>query len=435
MRPQKNSRRRMLRVSQHLDVRISALLGQQILDPVAEQADGKGDLFEQHHIHLDSFAGLFQQNLVQSVLQVLVRPLQKQLRTKPPVCNEYFLFGIVQSVHHMLHVLGRVNVPLAQLVLSNRSIGAVGQEGIIAEASSGRVQTMCDLISLQIAYFYGVVGARFYFCFAAKGPIDHHGKADQVIQLGVCVDNVSVFENEPAFGEAKFKLFTAEFYLTEVAVVDVVATDAAHKRERRDAQQLEGASVIPEWRICEHFVQVVGQVLAAFVDHLRADQIVVLVGKQRPLGLVVLFADVRARSAQVLLDQFGQGSMTLFYVLVGADHLPFEWAVCKSQCVVVRVEYVSAVFSLGCYAHSCGHLGQKYSLLVQIYSKSVMSKTYTHQDCQKLTPACYFRSLIKNSEWDELRNFSQFYTILKNLNTPHRLLLNFAMTFLNTRIQ
>ncbi len=383
MRPEKNTRWRVLRMSENLYIRILSVLSQDILGTRTEQPERHLHLLEQQNVDLDALARLLQQDLVQPVLQIVRGPPQKQLRTQPPVRDEDLLFGVVQREHHVLHVHLRVDVPLALLTRAGRRVRPVRHVLRVAEPTARlAAHRLVDLVepllllliittfehqrSLQILDHDGVVGSGADFRLALERPVQQHQEPDLVVQRLIEIHQIGVFEHEPAFRVEHFDVIAAQLELTKVAVVDVVAgafvdaslaqtaTQADNEGQRGHAEQPQHVGVVAEGRIGEHAFHVLGQLCAVSLDGhgLRRGNVVDLAAREeRPVGLVVLLGDVRARAANVGLDHLGQRFVRLADVLVAARDLPGEVVVREREHVHVRVENVRAVPALGLDRH------------------------------------------------------------------------------------
>lgn len=214
MRPQEDTGGRVLRMSQHLYIWVAVVLREYVLGPRAQQRYGERDLFEEHYIDLDALGGLLEQDLVEPILQVLAGPLEKQLRTQPPVGDEDLLASAVQRQHDVLHVRGRVHVPARQLPGTHGRERAVGQVvGVVEHAARCahhvhdpvvplfllvRVLALEHERALQVLDDDGVVGTRADLHLAVEERVEKHGETDRVVVIRRRVHQVRVLEHEPA---------------------------------------------------------------------------------------------------------------------------------------------------------------------------------------------------------------------------------------------
>ena len=227
--------------------------------------------------------------------------------------------------------------------------------------------------ALQILDDDGVIGARAHLHLALKGAIDEHHEAHQVVLLRVYVDNVGVLEDEPAARVQYLGRLAANLELRELAVVDVVAAalvevaldvaraELEHERERTHVEQLHDDGMVAKRRIGQQALQVLGERLAALANGRRRDQVVVLGGKEGPVGLGAV-GQVGARAAQVGLDDLGERLVRLLDLLVAAHHVPRVLVVRERERVHVRMEDVRTVLALGAHRHADGRARQEDAL-------------------------------------------------------------------------
>jgi len=127
-------------------------------------------------INLNALFGLLQQDLIKPVLQVIGGPLEKQLRTHPPVRDENLLARTVQPQHDTLVVGLGIAEPAALLAGARRRVRAEREQRVVAEHAARAGQHLADLLAplrlllaaaaleherpLQVADLEAVVGAR-----------------------------------------------------------------------------------------------------------------------------------------------------------------------------------------------------------------------------------------------------------------------------------
>ena len=103
-------------MTQDLHIRIHAELGQNLPGSHRVQVEKERDLFVEQNINAHSLTRLPYNDPIQPILWIVRGPFQIELGTQPPVSDVNLLFGIVQRMHYVLHVHGRVHIPSTHLI-------------------------------------------------------------------------------------------------------------------------------------------------------------------------------------------------------------------------------------------------------------------------------------------------------------------------------
>uniref|UniRef100_A0A2M4C5J6 Putative secreted protein n=1 Tax=Anopheles marajoara TaxID=58244 RepID=A0A2M4C5J6_9DIPT len=120
MRPEQNSRFRMIGMAQNLNVLV--LLDELLFAVVTVDAERKVQLLEQQHKDLDPLLGLALQYLIQPpIVPIDRRSLHVDLRAEHPVGDEDFLGGPLERVGHGTHITGPIHEPTGLDARSGRS--------------------------------------------------------------------------------------------------------------------------------------------------------------------------------------------------------------------------------------------------------------------------------------------------------------------------
>ena len=135
VRPEENivHDKKLTRMTEHHNVGILAKFSQNISRTKTGQILNQCYFLVKQHIDFDILIGFLEQNFVQSIVGIIGRPDQIELRCKPPVRNKYLTLRILESVHDISHVVGGVGKPAAALSVSLRRKRIIFQVFLVAE--------------------------------------------------------------------------------------------------------------------------------------------------------------------------------------------------------------------------------------------------------------------------------------------------------------
>ena len=128
--------KKLTRMTEHHYVRILAEFGQYVSCSKTGQILNQCYFLVKQHIDPHILIGFLEQNFVQSIDWIVGRPDQIELGRQPPVRNEYLTLCIVETVHNVPHVVGRVVEPAATLPASLRRIRIIFQVFLVAKIAA-----------------------------------------------------------------------------------------------------------------------------------------------------------------------------------------------------------------------------------------------------------------------------------------------------------